>query len=217
MGRTFLPSRRRPGRSCGLALLLLAAGALAGCTEMLTGRAESEPFYYYAGQRIALRVDDSRLTVALDPAVGEPRIGQVLAANGIVVDSVRALWMEDHYVVHLPAGRSPAAVERAARALRLADGVAFASAVYDTGEAACPLLLVDRLAVQFGASATAAEISALNAAKGVRDEQVGLMGTRSYRYPLRLSETPLELAASYYRNALVDWAQPDWISCMRTQ
>jgi hypothetical protein len=213
MNRMLHDARPGPLRCLQVAALLLAVSAFPACADLSHTGAEEEPFYYYGNQRISLVVDDSRLTVALAPTTETDRIAEVLASRGVPVDSVAPLPMEGHYLVHLPAGRTARAMEDFARALRLAAGIEFASAVYVEKKGGCALQLVNRLAVQFSTSTSAAQIAALNTETGVRNEEVRLGGTRAYAYPAAMFETPLQLAAHYHQQSFVDWAEADRYSC----
>jgi hypothetical protein len=61
--------------------------------------------------------------------------------------------------------------------------------------------------VQFRPGADPDAIARLNAATGVRNEQVQPWGTL-YEYPADMGATPLEMAAHYHRQHIVDWARP---------
>jgi hypothetical protein len=96
-------------------------------------------------------------------------------------------------------------------------GAGFASAVYRVRADDCRIYLVNRLVVQFRAGVDEASIGQRNGELGVRNEQATAWGTRIYEYPAELEFTPLELAAHYHRQQIVDWAQPDIVNgCLRT-
>ncbi|HEX5871633.1 MAG TPA: hypothetical protein VFY65_14500 [Longimicrobium sp.] len=219
----MLTTRRSAFRSTrgksAIALMVLAA-ALASCTNVLEPpvNEQSTPFYYYENEKIYLRVDPLLLTAVPKVEGDTATLRAVLARAGVPADSIRPLWVPGHWFVHLPARTSARHAEDAARELRLDAGVRFASAVYrlrDDGD--CPLYLVNRLVVQFREGTGAAAIDRLNAALGIRNERLELSsGTRAYEYPEQLAPTPLELAAYYHVQDVVDWAEPDRVDgCLR--
>lgn len=213
----MLPLRRSTLLSARAAAIALVA-ALASCSDLLGPGIERQdtPFYYYEDQKIYLRVDARMLTVAPEVEGDTQRIRAVLSQRGVLVDSILPLGVPGHWLVHLPSGTRAHRAEDAARRLRLDDGIRFASAVYEWPKGNCPLYPLNRLAVQFRAGADPAAIARLNAATGVRSERVDAWGTRSYEYPAQMSATPLELAAHYHRQPIVDWADPDRMDeCIR--
>lgn len=119
--------------------------------------------------------------------------------------------------IHLAPDTPGRKAEAAARQLRLDPRVRFASAVYRVRGTDCPLYMLNRLVVQFSATADGGAIRALNESTGVYNEVVdAISGTRRYAYPAAMSATPLELAAHYYRQRIVDWAEGDRIDgCLR--
>lgn len=202
--------------ACGLVL----AGAAASCADLAGPDVDrqSSPFYYYEGEKIYLQVIPTVLTAVPEVAGDTARLRGVLADRGIAPDSMRPLQIgvPGHWLLHLPRETSARTAENAARALRLAQGVGFASAAYTPREAYCPLYLIDRLAVQFRAAADSGAIARLNAATGVRGETREVWGARTYQFPADLAATPLELAAHYYRHPLVQWAEADRVTtCLR--
>jgi hypothetical protein len=91
--------------------------------------------------------------------------------------------------------------------------VRFASAVYLGLGDDCALLMFNRLTVRFRPDADPAAIARLNAATGVRNEQLDLdLGTRFYQFPEDMAVTPLEMAAHYHRQRIVQWAEADFAS-----
>lgn len=199
-------------------LAVIATAALASCSDPVGPDVEgqSTPFYYYEDEKIYLQVVGSMLTAAPEVEGDTASIRAALAQAGMPADSIRPLWVPGHWFVHLPTATSARRAEYAARQLRLDAGVRFASAVYRGVEANCPLYLVNRLVVQFQPGADPGAIDRLNAAAGVRNEQVNPFGQRWYEYPERMAATPLELAAHYHRQQIVDWADADRIhGCMR--
>lgn len=201
------------------ALMALAvAAALASCGDPLGPEVDRQetPFYYYQDQKIYLRVYPTRLTVVPEVQADTARIRALLTERDVPVDSIRAMHVPGHWFVHLPSGTSASGAEGAARALRLAEGVRFASAAYQEIGVDCPLFLVNRLIVRFRPDAAPAAIERLNRASGVRNELVDPRGIRHYAYPPRMSATPLELAAHYHRQPITEWAEADRIdSCLR--
>jgi hypothetical protein len=198
---------------------VLAAVSLAGCSSPLEpASGESEPFYFYEGQRILLRVDDSRLTAVLEAGADTALLRTTLASQGVTTDSIRPLAMPRHWLVHLRrSNRSGAEIERTARMVRLTPRVEFASAAYLPLGANCPLLPVNQFVVRFRDGVTEAEIALLNTSTGVQAGATGASLLRSYKYPLRMGSTPLELAAFYHHQNIVDWASVDWIDTCRMQ
>ena len=196
------------------------AAALASCGDPI-GPAineQSTPFYYYEGQKIYLRVDGSRLTAVPQVEGDTATLRTALARAGVQADSIRPLWVPGHWFIHLPSGTSARRAEDAARELRLDAGVRFASAVYRLrAEGSCPLYMVNRLVVKFREGTSTAAIDRLNAALGIRNERLEMSsGTRAYEYPEQMGPTPLELAAYYHVQDIVEWAEADRIDgCMR--
>lgn len=209
---------RRPARFRTRAVLVAVAAVLASCSDA-TGpdvARQDTPFYYYQDDRIYLRVDPTRLTVEPEAATDTSRIRTVLSRRGLTPDSIRAIALPGHWMVHLPAGTWARRAEDGARQLRLDDGIRFASVVYRLRDIDCALYPVNLLTVQFRTGADEAAIQQLNRATGVRDEQVHSWGTRAYRFPRGMAATPLELAAHYHRQHIVDWAELNLIdSCLR--
>ncbi|HEX2076674.1 MAG TPA: hypothetical protein VHG08_03165 [Longimicrobium sp.] len=198
-------------------LACVSAAVLASCSDPVGPDIErqSRPFYYYEGQRIFLNVDPTRLTVVPVAQGDTNRVRQVLAEVGLTPQLMQPLWMENHWFVHLPAGTSAARAEAAARRLRLNEGVRFASAAYRVGDD-CPLFLVNRLVVAFKPGTDEERIQRLNTALGMRNELFTTFGTRLYEYPAQMEHTPLELAAHYHRQRIVEWAEADAINgCLR--
>jgi hypothetical protein len=214
----MLPIHRRFRTTLATAFVALtAAAALAACDDPLGPDVaqQSTPFYYYENGKIYLRVEPTRLTAVPETQGDTATFRAVLAQAGVKVDSVRPLWMQDHWFIHLAPGTSARQAEKAARQLRLDDGVRFASAAYNLKDDSCPLYMVNRLVVQYRVGTNPDEIARLNAATGVRNEQVEVWGTL-YEYPADMAATPLELAAHYYRQRIVDWAEADRINgCLR--
>lgn len=215
----MLPIHRRFRTTLTAAFAALTAGtALAACDNPLgpDGIApQGVPFYYYENEKIYLRVEPTRLTAVPETAGDTVTLRTALSQAGVAVDSIRPLWMENHWFIHLAPGTSARRAESAARQLRLNAGVRFASAVYRVRNSDCPLYMVNRLVVRFRAGADADQIARLNASTGVRNEQVQPWGTL-YEYPADMAATPLELAAHYYRQRIVDWAEADRIDgCLR--
>jgi hypothetical protein len=215
----MLTTRRSTFRSKAAVVLTMLA-ALASCTNALepTINEQSEPFYYYQDEKIYLRVDAVVLTAVPEVEGDTATLRAVLARAGVPADSIRPLWVPGHWFVHLPAGTSARRAEDAARELRMDAGVRFASAAYrlrDYGD--CPLYLTNRLVVQFRPGTSTAAIDRLNAALGIRNERLELSsGTRAYEYPVQMAPTPLELAAYYHVQDIVEWAEPDRINgCLR--
>jgi hypothetical protein len=207
-------------RSCRTMLTaILASMSLAGCESTLEpASGESEPFYFYDGSRISLRVDASRITAALEAGADTALLRTTLASQGVTTDSIRPLSLPRHWLVHIRrSDRSGPAMERTARVVRLTPGVEFASAAYLPLGAECPLLPVNQFLVQFRAGATAEQIDRLNASTGVQAGGNDASLLRTYRYPLRMGSTPLELAAYYHHQSIVEWASVDWIDTCRVQ
>jgi hypothetical protein len=218
----MLTTRRstfRSTRGKTAVVLTMLAATLASCTNALEPpvNEQSEPFYYYQDEKIYLRVDPAVLTAVPQVEGDTATLRAVLARAGVPADSVRPLWVPGHWFVHLPAGTSARRAEDAARELRMDAGVRFASAAYrlrDHGD--CPLYLTNRLVVQFRPGTNSAAIDRLNAALGIRNERLELSsGTRAYEYPVQMGPTPLELAAYYHVQDIVDWAEPDRIDGCR--
>lgn len=207
-------------RAARASLALFLTAPIASCENPVGPEIarQSVPFYYYQNERIYLRVDPSRLTVVPEAVGDTNRVRAVLAERDVTVDSIRPLWMENHWLVYL-SGVSASRAENAARWLRLDGGVRFASAAYRIRGGSCPLYLLNRLWVQFEPAADDAEIGQLNAFSGVRNEQLVISPwgvSRSYEYPPDLAYTPLELAAYYHRQRIVEGAEPDRIDgCLR--
>ena len=199
---------------------LALAATVAACDDPLGPDVDPQavPFYYYENDKVYLRVDGTRLTAVPQAEGDTATFRAVLAQAGVAVDSIRPMWVpEGHWFIHLPRDTSPRRAEAAARQLRLDGDIRFASAVYTVpGSDDCPLYMVNRLIVQFRPGADEGAIRALNAATGVRGEQVQPWGTRAYEYPARMAATPLEVAAHYHRQRIVDWADADRVSgCLR--
>lgn len=203
------------------ALLALALPiVLASCDDPVGPDVERQdtPFYYYEDERIALRVHPAVLTVQLEPRdpPDTASIREVLVRHRMPPVSMEPMHDPGHWRVNLPGGLPGTRVEAAARALRLEEGVRFASAAYRVADTDCELFLVNRLVVRFRPDADAAAIAQLNTATGVRNEQATSWGPRTYAYPARMEATPLELAAHYHRQRVVEWAEPDrYDGCMR--
>lgn len=199
-------------------LALTAAAALTACDDPLGPDVaqQSTPFYYYEKGKIYLRVEPTRLTAVPEVEGDTNTFRAVLAQAGVKVDSIRPLWMQQgHWFIHLAPSTSARRAEQAARQLRLHNGVRFASAAYNLRDGNCPLYMVNRLAVQFHEHAHPDDIARLNASTAVRNEKVEAWGTM-YEYPADMAATPLELAAHYYRQRIVDWAEADNINgCWR--
>jgi hypothetical protein len=191
-------------------LTITIATVLAACSDPLGP--DSEPFYYYEDQKIYLRVDTRKLTAVPEAEGDTATFRTVLGRSGVAVDSIRAIHIPGHWFVHLPSSTSARRAESAARALRADAGVRFASAAYRERGADCGIHMVNRLTVQFRPEADAAAIEQLNRGMGVRNEQLNPWGTRAYEFPKGLIATPLELAARYHRNPLVDWAAADHVN-----
>lgn len=204
---------RRPvvllhGRLSLLTLLVVGAGCSSPTEPAVRIARQAEPFYYYLGRPIALRVDSTRLTVAT--TLPMPRAARdMLAPAGVRVDSAGPMGEPEHWVVWLAPRTSPAQAARAAVLLRVAEGVTFASTGYRLAEGGAPLLLVNRLGVQFKAGTTRAERERLNSAVGMSEDRLALDGVWWLRYPPHSAYTPLEIAAFYDRHPLVAWADPD--------
>jgi hypothetical protein len=216
----MLTTRRSKFRSKTAVTLTMLAAALASCTNALEPAVndQSTPFYYYQDDKIYLRVDPLVLTAVPQVEGDTATLRAVLARAGVPADSIRPLWVPGHWFVHLPARTSARRAEDAARELRMDAGVRFASAVYRLREGGdCPLYLVNRLVVQFREGTSSAAIDRLNAALGIRNERLEMSsGTRSYEYPVQMAPTPLELAAYYHVQDIVEWAEADRINgCMR--
>jgi len=197
---------------------LTAAAALTACDNPLESDVaqQSTPFYYYENAKIYLRVEPSRLTAVPEVEGDTSTFRAVLTQSGVEVDSIRPMWMREHWFIHLAPDTSERQAENAARQLRLDDGVRFASAAYNLRDGECPLYMVNRLAVKFRAGADPVDIARLNTATGVWHEETQPWGT-TYEYPADMAATPLELAAHYYRQRIVDWAEADRIDgCWRT-
>lgn len=212
--RTTLRSAFLSPRAAAIALV----AALASCSDLLGPEIERQdtPFYYYEDEKIFLRVDGRMLTVVPEAPADTGRIRTVLSRRGLSPDSIRPMQVPGHWLVHLQPATWPRRAEEGARRLRLEEGIRFASVVYTWPDGNCPLYLLHRLAVKYAAGASGAEITRLAAANGLRNEQVDPLGTRLYEYPARMSATPLEFAAHYHRQRIVDWAQPDRLDgCLR--
>lgn len=208
---------RRFRATLATAVVALTAAALAACENPLESDVDpqSTPFYYYQNEKIYLRVEPTRLTAVPEVEGDTSTFRSVLTQAGVEVDSVRPMLMREHWFIHLAPGTSTQQAETAARRLRLDDGVRFASAVYNLRDGECPLYLVNRLAVKFRAGADPVDIARLYKATGVRYEESQPWGT-TYEYPADMAATPLELAAHYYRQRIVDWAEADRITgCQR--
>jgi hypothetical protein len=179
---------------------------------------ESEPFYFYEGQRIFLRVDSSRLIAVLEAGADTSLLRTTLASQGATTDSIRPLPLPRHWLIHVRrSNRSGPEIERIARNVRLTPRVEFASAAYLPLGADCPLLPVNQFVVRFREGATEAEIDLLNASTGVQAGADRTSLLRTYRYPSRMGSTPLELAAFYHHRSIVEWASADWIDTCRMQ
>lgn len=195
---------------------LALAGALAACEDPLGPDVapQTVPFFYYENGKVYLDIDARRLTAMPEVAGDTVTLRTVAARAGATVDSVRA-WQPGYWMIHLSPGTSARRAEAAARQLRLDPGVRFASAVYRARGMECPLYMVNRLVVQFKAGTDEAAITSLNNSTGVRNQQVQSWG-RLYDYPADMAATPLELAAHYYRQRIVDWADADRLDgCLR--
>ena len=207
-------------RRAAVLLALAPPMALASCDDPVGPDVarQDTPFYYYEDERIALRVHPPVLTVQLEPG-DQPdtaRIREVLVRHRMPPVSMEPMHEPGHWRVNLPGGLAGTRVETAARALRLTEGVRFASAAYRVADTDCELFLVNRMVVQFRPDADPAAVARLNAASGVRNEQQTGWGPRAYAYPARMEATPLELAAHYHRQRIVEWADPDRIDgCLR--
>jgi hypothetical protein len=214
----MLPIHRRFRTTLAITVVALtAAAALAACGDPLGPDIDqqSTPFYYYENGKIYLRVEPTRLTAVPEVDGDTATFRAVLAQAGVAVDSIRPMWMREHWFIHLAPGTSAPQAENAARQLRLDDGVRFASAVYNLRDGQCPLYMVNRLAVKFRASADPLAIARLNTSTGVWHEETQPWGT-TYEYPADMAATPLELAAHYYRQRIVEWAEADRIDgCWR--
>jgi hypothetical protein len=199
-------------------LAIFSAAGLASCSDP-TGPdvdRQSTPFYYYEDERIYLQVDPTQLTVVPAVAGDTNRVRQVLAGLGMTPEAVRPFGMENHWIVDLPAGITEARAEAAARALRLNEGMRFASAVYRVRGDSCSIYPMKRLVVQFRRGVDEGRIERLNTGLGVLNEEFTSWGPRLYDYPPEMAFTPLELAAHYHRQQIVEWAQPDVINgCIR--
>jgi hypothetical protein len=182
---------------------------------------QATPFYYYEKRPIYLTVDPRRVSVEVTgdaPTV----VRAALAARGIAVDSLTAIGQRPTLRLAWLGGPSSArTATAAAAALRLTDGVTFASATYfprdgDATLRACPLVLLNRLAVAFRSDARAADIDALNARVGTTrsPDQFVALPAAALSYPVHSTYTPLEIAAYYERSSLVDWADADRTSCV---
>ena len=190
---------------------LALAGALSACDDPLGPGIDQQPvpFYYYEDEKIYLQVDGGRLTAVPEVAGDTVTLRAVVARAGVPADSVRPMLNQPgHWFVHLGPSTSARRAEAAARQLRLDPGVRFASAVYRVRDTECPLYMVNRLVVQFRAGTDEAAIASFNNSTGVRNQQVMNWG-RLYEYPADMAATPLELAAHYHRQRIVDWADAD--------
>jgi hypothetical protein len=200
----------------GMVTALLGISVVGCATPIEPASGESDPFYFYEGRRISLRIDSSRLTAVLEAGADTSLLRTTLASQGVTTDSIRALSMSAHWLVHVRrSDRSGPEIERSARVVRLTPGVAFASAAYLPIGADCPLLPVNRFVVQFRSGTSAEEINGLNGSTGVEAEASYSSLLRTYRYPLRMGSTPLELAAFYHSRGIVEWASVDWIDTCR--
>lgn len=195
-------------------LPLLAIALAAGCSASIGPRTAIEhqtvPFYYYDGRPIYLRVDPARLTVATTLPMPEAA-REVLAAGGIAMDSATHLAVPDHWVIWLAQHTTTAQAVKAAELLRQANGFAFASNAYRTVDGDDGMLLVNTLVVDFTERASAEDIARLAAITGTAVKGRTLTGGFLYAYPPHSEYTPLEIAAYYYRQPVVEWADPDKI------
>lgn len=210
-GRRSVAARLLAGLAAAFVAVLLAGAA---CTDVAGPRipTQDRPFYYYNDQPVYLEVQGSILTVAtLDD--GEGAIAAVLAAAGVAADSITRMpqaTYDPHWMVNLAAGQD---AETAARALRLAAGVAFASAGYRLAEGDSELYLLNRFCAEYEEGATDEEIARLKASIGAEDDpslQSSFMDCMLY--PMGADRTPLEIAAWYHDRSIVRYAEPDKVS-----
>jgi hypothetical protein len=199
---------------CGRRVALLGIvglGALLACSDPPS----VEPYYLYNGSPVYLRTNATRITIQADSAA----LPTLAAVAGVTVDSVTSWYAgPSHWIVWLAAGTSTNAALTAARWLRRAPSIQFASNAYDVpgAPAQCPpMMLVNRLIVAFKAGTTASQIATVL-------ERYGLEGSRDryidtwwvVHYPLASPYTPLEVSVTVYRDPYVEWADPDRVDCL---
>ncbi|HEV7704813.1 MAG TPA: S8 family serine peptidase [Gemmatimonadaceae bacterium] len=177
---------------------------------------DQQPFYYYAGEKIPLVRDPTRLVIAGSALAGQAaqtalstaRIG----ATQEVLSSAR-----EHVMLRLPAGLTDATLGDVRRiALRRNGEVKFVSFVYKVASTGSDFIPLNRLVVEFKTGVSKFQIDSINTALGTSIERAA-MPDSAYpeywlTYPSDSASDPLVVAAKLSRSALVKWATPDHVA-----
>jgi hypothetical protein len=178
---------------------------------------QPRPFYYGDNGPIYLDLDSTRLTMATSLPMPQTALA-ALQAIGVAVDSVgQTPVTTGHWTIHLHATTPRSAAERAARSLRMTEGVTFASNAYYYPPYGTLMLVINEMIVRFRAETQTTEIDRLNRLCGTRVVTHDPHDPQRYilSYPERSGVTPLAVASFYAEQPAVQYAEPDFVMRIR--
>ncbi|WP_420129491.1 S8 family serine peptidase [Longimicrobium sp.] len=189
--------------------------AEAGAAALNAAPSDTEPFYYYQGERVLLDAEPSELVVVSRQPDGAAAVRQVLAELGITPGGDRELpQAAGHRVITLPASTTRARALEARERLRKDPRFEFASVGYRTRAGGGKVLLLNRVAVRFREGTSRGEIASIAARVGARvaREPNPSRGALSHWLEYGPGTDPLRVAAALDRHPQVEWADPDKVS-----
>lgn len=178
---------------------------------------DERPFYYHQGERVYLDIDPQQIVVAGQGQVVTQAAKEVLRTLGLrIVDSKVLPQVAGYFVLRLPAGTTPGSATAATASLRADARVQFATVGYKVLGTNSPILLINRVNVEFKPEASRSQIDSLAAALGLGVERAAHPDSAKFSYwftyPAGGAADPLVIAAQLDRHPLVKWADPDKVA-----